>query len=323
MISKGLLTGAAVCAAVTALSLSTLSRATAEDRAPDVRLAKSLIADASAFETFMSKAAAIAPGFKDGKQVSEAVKVGAGHTAPQLESGMIAYAALAALQEPAFAQGVERAARAEGRDGLARRLTERPDLALAIEGAELAGPRAAAALASRSTALFADGARVKQAAYDVQLAKWSKVWVADRPGRLARAKQLSQADFSPSDADTARLIHAVESRPMGAAEGGPTPVLTRALAVAALAVLDRAGDEDAPSLKPLLTEDRSASCLKMAKLNLFQCLAVAGPHYEDIFCLGQHAMLDPGQCVAQAAGAKPMEVTIRAPMSAGKPTASR
>jgi len=24
--------------------------------------------------------------------------------------------------------------------------------------------------------------------------------------------------------------------------------------------------------------------MKMAKLNLYQCLAVAGPHYEDVFC---------------------------------------
>ena len=38
----------------------------------------------------------------------------------------------------------------------------------------------------------------------------------------------------------------------------------------------------------------------MAKLNLYQCLASAGPHYEDIYCLGQHAMIDPGQCVVDA-----------------------
>ena len=43
----------------------------------------------------------------------------------------------------------------------------------------------------------------------------------------------------------------------------------------------------------------------MAKLNLFQCLSVAGPEYEDVFCLGQHAVLDTGQCVAGAAGPSP------------------
>jgi hypothetical protein len=39
----------------------------------------------------------------------------------------------------------------------------------------------------------------------------------------------------------------------------------------------------------------------MAKLNLYQCMAVAGPQYEDIYCLGQHGMSDTGQCVGTAA----------------------
>jgi hypothetical protein len=42
--------------------------------------------------------------------------------------------------------------------------------------------------------------------------------------------------------------------------------------------------------------------MKMAKLNLYQCLAVAGPHYEDVFCLGQHALSDTAQCVNDAVG---------------------
>jgi hypothetical protein len=42
--------------------------------------------------------------------------------------------------------------------------------------------------------------------------------------------------------------------------------------------------------------------MKMAKLNLYQCLAVAGPHYEDVYCLGQHALSDTAQCVSDAVG---------------------
>ena len=40
----------------------------------------------------------------------------------------------------------------------------------------------------------------------------------------------------------------------------------------------------------------------MAKINLYQCLAVAKPHYEDVFCMGQHIMLDTGACLARNAG---------------------
>jgi hypothetical protein len=40
----------------------------------------------------------------------------------------------------------------------------------------------------------------------------------------------------------------------------------------------------------------------MSKLNLYQCLAVAKPHYEDVFCLGQHIMIDTGACLMKGVG---------------------
>ena len=43
----------------------------------------------------------------------------------------------------------------------------------------------------------------------------------------------------------------------------------------------------------------------MSKLNLYQCLSVAKPYYEDVFCLGQHILLDTAQCVTKAAGPLP------------------
>jgi hypothetical protein len=70
----------------------------------------------------------------------------------------------------------------------------------------------------------------------------------------------------------------------------------RGVALAALSVL---GDRDRGGA--LSTEPKSAMCLRLAKLNFHQCLASAGPYYEDIYCLGQHAMIDPGRCVAEAA----------------------
>jgi hypothetical protein len=82
----------------------------------------------------------------------------------------------------------------------------------------------------------------------------------------------------------------------------PTPVVTRGLALAALAVLGAAGEDQTEQLTPLLSEATSAQCLKMAKLNLYQCLSVAGPQYEGMFCLGRHAMMETGQCVVAAAG---------------------
>ena len=72
------------------------------------------------------------------------------------------------------------------------------------------------------------------------------------------------------------------------------------MAAAALSIL---GDEK--SAVRMLAEPRAGMCVRMAKLNFHQCLASAGPYYEDLYCLGRHAMLETSSCVSQAAsGAK-------------------
>lgn len=248
--------------------------------------------EAMAFESFMRRARGIDAGFSSAGEVSRALQVGAGHEPVQLEAGMVAYAALAALQEPDFVEGVRRA----GRGGdLAGRLAADPAMALALPGGAAAAGRAGAALLRQGEGLAQNGQRVKHAAYSVQHQAWSKTRVADPAGRLARVKRLSAAGYAPQPGDAARLRDALAD---GARRGGPvaSPVVARGVALAALSVLGEEGRGRA-----LLSDARSASCLRLAKLNLYQCLASAGPQYEDIFCLGQHAMIDPGQCVVEAA----------------------
>ena len=107
----------------------------------------------------------------------------------------------------------------------------------------------------------------------------------------------------------ARLVSRLASAPADAEDGaGLSPVTERSLALAALAVLDGAAGED-ERLTPVVSETTSASCLRLAKLNLFQCLSVAGPEYEDVYCLAQHAVLDTGKCVSGAAAA-PLEAML-------------
>jgi hypothetical protein len=248
---------------------------------------------AMAFESFMRRARAIDPGFSSAGEVSTALQVGASHEPHQLEAGMVAYAAMAALQEPGFAAGVRRIARDED---LARRLASDPDSALDLPGGEAAAARASAALVRQGEGLGEAGLRVKRAAYSVQHQGWSKSKVADPGGRLARVKRLSAVGYQPEPGDAARLRDAVAAT--GRRNGAPSPVVARGVALAALSLL---GQPERG--RPLMSEPRTASCLKMAKLNLYQCLASAGPQYEDIYCLGQHAMIDPGQCVADAARA--------------------
>jgi hypothetical protein len=250
--------------------------------------------EAMAFESFMRRARGIDPGFSSASQVSQALQVGASHEPAQLESGMVAYAAMAALQEPSFVAGVQRA----GKGGdLAGRLLADPSAALGLPGGEAAAGRASAALQQEGQGLAENGQRVKRAAYSVQHQAWSKAFVADPRGRLAQVKRLSATSYRPEPGDEAHLREAVatDARRGG---GSSSPVVARGVALAALSVLGQEGRGRA-----LMSDPGSAECLKLAKLNLYQCLAAAGPQYEDVFCLGQHAMIDPGQCVAHAAHA--------------------
>ena len=84
----------------------------------------------------------------------------------------------------------------------------------------------------------------------------------------------------------------------GSVNPGPySPVVERALAVAAMAALGDGSNDFSDQLMALLDEPEENDCLHSAKLNLYQCLAVAKPHYEDVFCMGQHILMDTGQCI--------------------------
>ena len=279
-----------------------------ERSAPGVSLAHDVVAAASAFETYTRGAGAIQASFSSGGNVADALAVSAAYQPEQLDAGMVAYGAIAALQETAFVDGVRAAARETPPDVLIARLEDSPESVIDIDGVGAAASRAQAALLKRGAPLGVTGKAVKQAAYDIQHQDWSKGPIADSAGRLARIKAMSAEFFKPGDEDAGRLIQAATApREDGGAgaEGGAafTPVTVRATALAALAVLGATGDEDVAKLDKVMHEKKSGFCMKMAKLNLYQCLAVAGPHYEDVFCLGQHALIDTAQCVNDAAGA--------------------
>jgi hypothetical protein len=166
------------------------------------------------------------------------------------------------------------------------------------------------------TALGGDGRKllvlghsVHQAAYDVQHQPWSKAEVPSRQERMELAKSLSAQPGLGEVAETSRLQMAVSGAGqlgLSAESASPpyTPLVIRSLAVAALAALGYADDNSIAQVMPILSDPASATCLNMSKLNLYQCLAVSKPHYEDVFCLGQHILEDTGHCLMKGVGAQ-------------------
>jgi len=282
-------------------------RAEIEHEGPSVGIAQRVMNAAGVFDAYMHHAAAISASLKDSSSVRKAVMTGSAYESQQLQEGAIAYAALAALQAPGFVQNLSDAGQDPGaRAQLVRAILTDPDTVLRLPGARDAGALAVSVMGHMGGDLLNAGLTMKQAAYDVQHQAWSKTQLVEPQAELTEVKAHAvRVSLQPQE--TAVLIKdLVAVRKAGAdpqsRAAAPTPVVTRGLALAALAVLGAAGEDQADQLAPLLTDTVSAQCLKMAKLNLYQCMSVAGPQYEDMFCLGRHAMMETGQCIVAAAG---------------------
>ncbi|ADG09065.1 hypothetical protein B7G68_02840 [Caulobacter segnis] len=276
---------------------------------PPITLSSQVIERASAFRGYMARAAAISPTFQNGDQIQVSLKVGAAYEPKSLMNGAVAYAAVMALQDPTFVASVrEVAAHPAQRQEMINNIFSNPSYATVFKGADSAAGLIIDQLGGDGLKVYVAGKAVKQAAYDVQRSSWSKSSVSDRDARLASAKTLSTAPALAESADVAVLQQAsLGGQTLGltprAAPAPYQPVVIRGLAVAALAALGAAGDNNLTSIDALSVDPATGSCLNMAKLNLYQCLAVSKPHYEDIFCLGQHILMDTGACMAKAAGA--------------------
>ncbi|MBE7219291.1 MAG: hypothetical protein INR64_12530 [Caulobacteraceae bacterium] len=263
---------------------------------------------AGAFHGYTRRASALSAHFENGGGVAHALTVGAGYEPTQLAAGAAAYGMLAALQDFAFVSAVRDAAPSPAaRAALAQRLQADPSAVLDIPGADETALRIAQLLGRRGADLAASGEAVRKAAYAVQKEAWSKGAIEHAPERLAAVKTMSATPATLAAADQDELMSglvALRTSPAYRAQPGarPTPIVARAMAAAAVTALGFGGEDHGDEMMKLLSDARGVDCLKMAKLNLYQCLAVAGPHYEDMFCLGRHAMADTGQCLTTAAG---------------------
>jgi hypothetical protein len=282
---------------------------------PAVSLSPKLIEQASAYRNYVDRAAAISPAFLDGAAVADALKTGSTYEPQQLVRGAIAYGAVVALQDPAFVAGVRTYVQdATQRQTIAYEIMKDPAYAVGFAGSAGAAGLVMNALSDDARKLMEQGKRVTQAAYDVQRSPWSVADVPAREARLMLVKQLSATPAAGEVAQTTRLEQAVAgAAPLGlsapAASPPYTPLVVRSLAVAALGALGYGGDANLPQLMPISAEPNAATCLNMAKLNLYQCLAVSKPYYEDVYCLGQHGVLDTSRCLYRGSGvAYPIDI---------------
>lgn len=267
-----------------------------------------MLADAAAYQAWLGKVSSTSPDFKSGAEVAQSLKAGAAYEPKALVRGAIAYAAVAALADQTFVSQLRAAGSTpEYRHQMAGYILYNPVYVFQFKDSDAAAGLARQALGVAGLQLYAAGRTIKLAAYAVQHQAWSKEEVAGRAARLAAVEAAAENPIPPADDQIPALQRAasgVAPLHITAAPSEPpyTPLVAHALQLAAIAALGEATDQSYNNLTSILTDDDSTACLHMAKLNLHQCLAVAKPNYEDIFCLGQHAMSDTGACLAKNAG---------------------
>ena len=272
-------------------------------------LAGYVVQQAGAYATYMRKASAISPVFANGPSIGDALRVAAHSEQHQMQQGVVAYAAIVALQDPTFVNTLKGfASHASSRDAMIGYILTDPNYVLTLSGHESAAGLIVSTLNAQAARLTAVADKVKQESLDIQLkAAWSKKPVPNPDQRLADIKGLSVSPLA-ADEDLKVQLEQAETGVTPVAVGGPpvqppySQAVVRGMALAALAVLGRAGDNNMDYVMPLLVNDNDGYCFNMARLNLYQCLSVARPYYEDIFCLGTHVLGDTGQCVATSIG---------------------
>ncbi len=233
--------------------------------------------------------------------MSTALKTVAAYEVKALIRGAIAYGAVAALENPTFVADVRAAGAApENRRLMVGYISGDPAYALMFKGADGAAGLAQQAIGNAGLQLYAAGKAVKLSAYSIQHQAWSKQDIPDRPGRLSAVEAEGEGALQPADDRIPALQRAASGEqplPLQAQPLQPpyTPLVARAVQLAAIAALGEAGDDAYDRLTSLTVDGPTTTCLHIAKLNLYQCLAVAKPNYEDVFCMGQHVMMDTGR----------------------------
>ena len=311
--------------------------------APPIALAPSVVQLAASYQAYVRQASNISPNFTDGAAVLSSLRQGAAYEPKQLAAGQVAYAAVVALQDPTFVAAVrEFAADPQTRAKVRNEILKDPAYVVGIKGSDTAAGLVVAALNGEGSRVRSVGESVKRAAYDVQRQAWSKERIPTPELRLAEAKTLSSTQIAAAVEETSRLQSAALGQSSlsltGASLPPPyTPVVIRGMAIAALAALGEGGEANARYVEALTVDPNNSRCLDLSKYNLYQCLAVAKPWYEDVFCLGQHVLIDTGQCIVKAtgdlppppvvipasapAGAAPLQTPL--PATPGAPTAAR
>jgi len=281
-----------------------------------------VVQSAAIYLGFTRDMATLRGGFESSEAILAAMERGAAYQPDQISRGLVAYASILALQSPEFVAGVRQAGMERAaRDQLVARIVADPTYASTLPGAAAAAGLVMGVLDADIVALRNAADSIENDAYAIQAdgrQVWARQAVPNREARIQSVKDLSARTMLANAEDAARLASAARTG-SGLGVSSPRlrqppypPAVSSALALAALAALDGAGDNARANTDALQYDRASQDCFASSKLNLYQCLAASRPSYEVEFCLGRHVVRDLSTC-ARGTALPAAQITVDAP----------
>lgn len=242
----------------------------------------------------------------------------ASHDARAMGGAWIAYAAMIAADNPAFAAEIEKRMKS-GKEEFIRELETSPAVVRNMPGANEAIEAIMKVATNDAAKIRKLGDSFIAEAYSMQKVAWARRELAEAgmervDSALAFAAKRKWKDYSDRDVVTSRrgqvrpnLVSYASWSPEWSGEREavnpsvrPGTIFTKALILGAQYAMDNASQEH---LAAYGLSEKSQRCFTSAKLNLEQCIAATRTPYEEAFCIGQHALNDMSSCVGWPAGA--------------------
>ncbi|NWG72114.1 MAG: hypothetical protein HXY23_10970 [Parvularculaceae bacterium] len=279
---------------------------------------------AAGYIAFREDVAAIeAKPFTSAEVTREAHRRLSTHDARALSSGWVAYAALVAADTPSFRDAIGDEIKGakfnglKGRDALFAQMAQDPYYVRRLKGVQEAVDKVMAMTAADAARFSALGEAFKAQAYAMQKTKWGVAKLSPPPARLEDADAYGASRGATSSDLPATTDKGVTQPMLANASGAWSPdwgksspgrvngenaevIMTRVLNLAARYSADGMNGK---LVDVYAKNDRSDSCLSMARLTLRQCIAATRAPYEEAFCIGEHALNDVSACLGWVASA--------------------
>lgn len=267
-------------------------------------------------------------------QLNAALDKAARHNVKDVGEGALAYAALIAVQTPEFVDEIRKVADAYGAEAVIRGVSIDTRYASTLKGADLATAAIVQAFGEDTMTLRSAGGSFRNVSNVIQKDNWAKA----RENSRERANRLEALAFSPrstssevlvalaapgvmhsgrvtDDAEALKAAFREALQPSNlnmvrrvsySSSMLPTRVnptranfVQQALTIAALDVVG-ALDSSNESIYAALYRDGNLNfCMDMARKKMNMCVSAARERWEDPFCVGQHAMTDIADCLAE------------------------